>query len=114
MNDFTHAGYTVHNMNSGFPESQLSLGKVASFMAVKDVMVFGFAFHVNSIELALNGADPSESELLKLASEVIKAEIDKGKLESSHEYTFEYHPDSTSGSFVEVDNPAWWVKGNLG
>jgi hypothetical protein len=105
---FQHNGFKITDQHDGFMAADNMLGLIASFLAVKGEQVYGFAFAIDPITLALRDIKISQDGFIPLVKQTIMRNLDNGNLQNLGEYTFEYDPDQEL--FIEVSNPAWWVK----
>ncbi len=100
-----YKGFTIRPHGNGFEFSPGTLIRIASFIVQKDDVVACFAFAEGMLN-RMSHPEINDEDLLREAEEIIKRDIDNDKIRHLEEYTFEYHPSS----FIDVDNPKWWIK----
>jgi hypothetical protein len=93
-------GWVLALRRPGFEFTPILLGKLATFLALRQDAVAAFAFLVPFAPTL-----PDDPTLLATAQELVRQEIMAGRVADRQERTFEYR----NGAFREVHAPRWWV-----
>ena len=101
----SHGGYEIHQRQPGFEFTPGLLGKIASFLLRgTDGRLANVAFMYSFLVL-IDDPTIQEEQLLAMAVETINGLIDQQVITDQYEATFEYR----EGSWVEINNPRWWI-----